>query len=483
MATTISRLAIALGLDPSGMKKGTIQAQGMLEGLRASVARIGASLAVFAGGASLLGSAGWGIKLASDAEQASIALGVLVGDGARATAMLAEMRDFAAKTPLGFNDMTKAAQTMLAFGAAAEEIMPNLRMLGDISMGNADRFQSLVLAFSQVQASGRLMGQDLLQLINAGFNPLQIISKQTGESLADLKKKMEEGQISFEDVRGAMQSATSSGGIFAGMMEKMGESLGGKWGQLKDKAAQLAQKMGEVLVPALGTLMDGFSRVLDATIAYVEESGPVLSAFFDLLAHLAVSFLDNVVIPVINGMTWIAKQVRELLEEFGIIEKQAKATSDKIKKTLTPPKVDRSQLLEDFEAAKQKMDELRERGEALTKSLRTPLEVLHDELKDVNELFVAGAINQQTFSRQLDKLAEDFRAAIEVKMPNLSIGVGAATRDSTAGFSAVHAAQREIEERRRAEAARKAQHETTNQILKEQLDAIRNIPKVATVSL
>lgn len=112
-------------------------------------------------------------------------------------------------TPFTSGDLAKATSTMLSFGVAEEKVLPMMKQLGDISMGNADRFQHLALAFAQVSAAGRLTGQDLLQMVNAGFNPLQEIAKKTGKSLGDLKDEMAEGAISTKMVEEAMRAATA----------------------------------------------------------------------------------------------------------------------------------------------------------------------------------------------------------------------------------------------------------------------------------
>lgn len=100
-----------------------------------------------------------------------------------------------------------------------------MKQLGDISLGNSDRFQRLSLAFAQVSAAGKLTGQDLLQMVNAGFNPLQEISKKTGQSISDLKDQMADGAISTKMVEEAMKSATEEGGRFAGGMEKASKTF------------------------------------------------------------------------------------------------------------------------------------------------------------------------------------------------------------------------------------------------------------------
>ncbi|MCZ2140812.1 MAG: tape measure protein [Bacteroidia bacterium] len=157
----------------------------------------------------LAAATGFAIKSASDMENLRISLDVMTGSAENGEKVFKDLYDFAAKTPFETSDLAKATQTMLGFGISSEDVMGNLKMLGDVSMGNKDKLGSLTLAFSQITSTGRLMGQDLLQLINAGFNPLTIISQKTGKSMTELKDEMSKGAISAEMVTDAFKTATS----------------------------------------------------------------------------------------------------------------------------------------------------------------------------------------------------------------------------------------------------------------------------------
>lgn len=150
------------------------------------------------------------------------------------------------------------AQTMLGFGASVKEVMQDLKMLGDISMGDKDKLGRLTLAFSQVRAAGKLMGQDLLQFVNAGFNPLQIMSQKTGKSIGDLRKMVEEGEISFEMVKDAFVTATSAGGRFHDMTNRIAQTDFGKMEAFKGQMAGLSMQIGGILAPVLGNLITNY---------------------------------------------------------------------------------------------------------------------------------------------------------------------------------------------------------------------------------
>lgn len=200
------------------------------------------------------------IQLYADLEQANISFEVMIGNAERAQKLISDLREFGAKTPLEFTGLQKNAQLLLSFGIEADRILPFLKMIGDVSGGSADRMNSLTLAFAQMNSAGRLMGQDLMQMINAGFNPLQTMSEKTGKSMAVLKKEMESGAISSQMVVDAFKDATSEGGRFYQMLEKSAESTAGKISNFNDNITMLQTNTGELIVEALNPLLDSLNR-------------------------------------------------------------------------------------------------------------------------------------------------------------------------------------------------------------------------------
>ena len=124
------------------------------------------------------------IKEAFKFEKATADFKVLLDSADAARDHIARLRQFASATPLTFDDLSRASKLLLSFGANVKDVMPYLKTLGDISMGNTQKFQGLALVFAQVQSAGKLMGQDLLQMVNQGFNPLTVIAQETGKSVA-----------------------------------------------------------------------------------------------------------------------------------------------------------------------------------------------------------------------------------------------------------------------------------------------------------
>lgn len=187
--------------------------------------------------------------------------------------LFGEIKDFAVNTPMAMGDLAKGAQTFLAFNMAAKDVMPILRAIGDISMGNAQKFNSLVLAFAQMQSTGKLMGQDLLQMINAGFNPLSVIAEQTGKKIGDLKEEMSAGSISADMITKAFMDATSQGGKFYGMLETQSKGIEGSMSNLEGAVEDMFNSIGE---KSQG-LITGSIQTATELVNNYEQVGTVIS--------------------------------------------------------------------------------------------------------------------------------------------------------------------------------------------------------------
>lgn len=162
---------------------------------------------------------------------------------------------------------------MLGFNIQAEDTIKYLKALSDISMGESSKFNSLTLAFSQMSAAGKLMGQDLNQMINAGFNPLQIISEKTGKSIATLKDEMSKGAVSAEMVQQAFIDATSAGGKFYNMSENASKTINGQLSMMQDALDSVFNELG---TKSESVIMDGI-QITTSLIQNYETVGKILA--------------------------------------------------------------------------------------------------------------------------------------------------------------------------------------------------------------
>mgnify|MGYP001623759618 CR=1 FL=1 len=197
---------------------------------------------------------------------------LLGGNQQEAQKLLDTLKEMANTTPYEATDLVKATQKMMAFGISAEDSLKYLNMLGDIAMGDANKMDSLTLAFSQISASGRASMEDINQMIDQGFNPLTIIAQKTGESMADLRDRVSAGGVSFEEIAGAFETATSKGGTFYQSMDKASQTTEGKISTLKDGFNTALGSMTESLLPFVTESVEGLTKVAD-WFANLDENG------------------------------------------------------------------------------------------------------------------------------------------------------------------------------------------------------------------
>lgn len=245
-------------------------------------------------------TAGVGVvsKMGMEAEKTAVSFNVLTGSVEKGGKLLAELNQYADTTIYDRLGTQQAAQTMIGFGVSVENVMSDLRMLGDVAMGDKNRFQQLALVFGQVAAAGKLQGQDLLQLINAGYNPLLDISALTGKSVSQLKDDMSKSLVTFDMLRAAFQRATSAGGKFANMTDEIAKTPYGAFQQMLGDVTSKLLELYKVVQPLLIPAFSAFSSVLSLVVPPVralasavnwmvglfKEGNPILMGFVATVA-------------------------------------------------------------------------------------------------------------------------------------------------------------------------------------------------------
>ncbi len=285
----------------------------VLKGVMADLASsaIKAAVSTVADGAKKMVSAGLEYNQAMEGYVTNFTT-MLGGSSEAANGMVGSLQKLAAATPLAMSDLAGGAQTLLAFGVASDDVSGTLQRLGDISLGNADKMQSLARAYGKATAQGKLTGETVQMMIDAGWNPLIDICDQTGESMEDVQKRMAAGSISAEELTQAVNHATDAGGKFAGGMEAASKTVAGLTSTLQDNVnAMLGELMQPVSDAMLSTLLptaidavdqlttafeddgiDGFSRVAGSLIASLSAQ---LVSYAPQAIPAALSFIGALV--------------------------------------------------------------------------------------------------------------------------------------------------------------------------------------------
>lgn len=230
------------------------------------------ALAVIGGAGVLKALGSEMIRVRGEFQSMQTAIETMVGKDMEGQ-LIPQIKELAKISPLTMSDMVGAEKMMLGFNIQAEDTIKYLKAISDISMGESSKFNSLTLAFSQMSAAGKLMGQDLNQMINAGFNPLQIISEKTGKSIATLKDEMSKGAVSAEMVQQAFIDATSAGGKFYNMSENASKTINGQLSMMQDALDSVFNELG---TKSESVIMDGI-QMTTSLIQNYETVGRILA--------------------------------------------------------------------------------------------------------------------------------------------------------------------------------------------------------------
>lgn len=225
---------------------------------------------------------------------------VMLGDEQLAAEKLEEIRRMAASTPFSLSDLTEGTQTLLQFGIAADDTTGVLKQLGDISLGNADKLQTLVRAYGKMSSAQKVTLENVNMMIDAGFNPLNQICDATGESMSALYKRISDGKVSFNELEAAVAAATSEGGQFYNGMLEASQTFNGRLSTLKDNVAALTGELTSGLFSALGDIIVKANELVvsitedDAKMAALKETIGVLTAAVVTVTAAVLSYKATV---------------------------------------------------------------------------------------------------------------------------------------------------------------------------------------------
>lgn len=242
-------------------------------------------------GAAITASAGIGINFNRQMETYQTSFEVMTGSYEKAADLVEELKTRAAATPFDLTDLADTTQLLMNYGFTTENVISSMEMLGDIAQGDSEKLSRIALAYGQMTSAGKVTLQDVKQMIEAGFNPLQEIVETTGESMGSLYERISKGTISVDEITAAMKRSTSEGGKYFQSMDKQSQTLTGRWNTLKDTFAE-----------ATGTLTKGISdwlrdkgipaasRALEWLTKNFEDLLPIIETVIAAAAGFYVAF-------------------------------------------------------------------------------------------------------------------------------------------------------------------------------------------------
>ena len=181
----------------------------------------------------------------AEMEQYTTSFEVMLGDMEKAQSLMGELTDMAAVTPMEITDIVPIGTLLMNYGVAADELVDKMTQLGDLSQGNATKFQRVATAYGQMLAKGKVTGEELRQMTEAGVPLLQALADTLGVTTAEVQDMISKSQVGIDALDAAITSMTTGTGQFAGMMEKQSQTFSGMLSTLKDNIAQFGRDAGE----------------------------------------------------------------------------------------------------------------------------------------------------------------------------------------------------------------------------------------------
>lgn len=196
-------------------------------------------------------------------QQLEVAFATMLGNKAEADALMERAMEFAATTPFDIKGVADGTKQLLAYGSTAEEVMGELRMLGDVAAGMSLPLGDLVYLYGTTRTQGRLFTRDLLQFTGRGIPLMEELAKQFGVSKDQVSKLVTEGKVGFAEVQKAIVSMTSAGGKFDNLMAKQAKTITGQMRNLKDSIQQMFNEIGKESEGAISTAIGGASYLVE----------------------------------------------------------------------------------------------------------------------------------------------------------------------------------------------------------------------------
>ena len=234
-----------------------------------AVQGLGGAIRGLAGALALVGAGKFVFAKTAELESQTASLKVLTGELGKAKAVISELQEFANVTPFTSADLIETAKRLKAFGVDTEKLVDTTKRLGDVAGATGADLSGIATAYGQIQAKGRLQGEELLQLQERGINLQDELQKMYKMSGDEFRSSLEKGKFSAAAVELALKNLTSTGGKYANGAIAQSDTLSGKLSTLQDGVESLARRIGQVLSPALKAIFDQAMMVVDAINAAI----------------------------------------------------------------------------------------------------------------------------------------------------------------------------------------------------------------------
>lgn len=310
-------------LDISDWMSGADRAMSAISDLSAAAAAVGAATAAGIGA-----MAGIGVEVASNADRATTALGVMMKDTEAAGALMADIRQMAAATPFESGDLVAGAQSLMSMGFAASEVIPTLTALGDAAAAAPAGMQAalplIVKAFGQIRAKGKVSMEELYQLGENGVGAIGMIAESLGVTVAEAMDRVSSGGLDAATGLNALMQGIERD--LGGMMAKQSQTLDGVLSTLSDTFKVALGDMAAPLVDSLTRAVPAVSQLAGAMVAGLGPFIQIMTQAVDRAAGMIEAFNQTNASAQAMGATGVAS-VGLLIGALGAVVYSANAAT------------------------------------------------------------------------------------------------------------------------------------------------------------
>lgn len=284
-----------------------------------------------------------GIEFNRTVQLTQTQLGVVLKDEEKAARLIEQIVTRAKETPLEFQGLAEGVKLLATYGVGYDELLDTMEKLGDVSLGNQEAFNHLATAYGKVISRGRLQARELNSMIIYGWNPLDQIIAKTGESMEEVRKRMEAGGVSAQELTEALTDATSEGGKFYNGLEESSNTLHGAFAKVTDAYEQMVGKITEEsseeivsAAQAIASAMDSFaeSGVVSGLAKVVEGIAKGIGFMAENWEVFSVLIGSGVVISV---LTKIGLKIAEIITQIKLLQSTYKNADLSKQGIPTPP--------------------------------------------------------------------------------------------------------------------------------------------------
>lgn len=403
-------------------------------------------------------------------EQYQTSFEVMLGSAEKAKKMIADIQSFAAKTPLTKSQSVEIGTLLMNYGVEDGQLLDTMQKLGDLAGGNAEKMNRIALAYGQMLAKGKVTGEELRQMTEAGVPLQNALAESIGVTGEEFSKMVSKGQVGIKELDKAIEELTTGNGKFAGMMEKQSQTMKGMFSTLQDEVSEFFRQMGE---GAFGEVKDALSDLMeqlkeweqDGTLErWADKLGTTVEVLIKLLrgAIEIVFEFGDVIVAVLAGKAVYSAadklikkvgEIKDKLSELGVkgAAGKVKAGFGEIVSSINPAALALSALTVAASAVALKMSELNSINEEYSRSIenienasrntiaeaQAEISMLENKTGRYDELRTAAELTAEQHA-ELKNIAQELQETFgdEIKVINETTGAYNDLSDALENYTA-----------------------------------------------